>query len=481
MVLGKSKRNLYFACFFIIGIAFQEIIAVPFFILYSLFLFGIVCAYLFWRNKKIKFIFLALIFFILGALRLGAEEIIYNNNYLSFTKEEKFIGTVKSNEELYDSYKNIIVEDEKNKKSFLFRVNLSENFSYGDKVEFSCLPQNILDKGAYSGYLKKEKISYLCYYPDIKVISQNKNIHKTLFQIKQGSRKTINQSIFYPESGVLSAMLLGYKKDIPFNLRENFSKVGISHIVAISGMHLVIISILLYWLLIEVGFWRGQAFYLILFLLWLYIVMVGLPASAVRAGIMITVVLWGRHIGRINNLTTTLFLVAALILIFNPFFLLGDIGFQLSFLAVLGIIQLLPIFLKFFKKILIKGKLKDILAVTLAAQIFTLPLSVFYFGFIPLLSLPINLIFIPLLPVIFVLGILTILLGFLFPVLAEFLGLVVWGILSFLVELTNFLVNIPFGFFYFENLNFIWVVVFYLFLFLFIYKMKKKHIYNEPF
>jgi competence protein ComEC len=476
--MRKSKKILYFTFSFIIGIAFQELIAMPFFILYTLFIFSSIFLYFFWSSQKIRFIFIVLTFFVLGAVRMEVEEIVYTNN-LSPIKEERFIGTVKSNAETYDSYKNIFVTEEKSKKRFLLRVNLFSEFFYGDKIEFTCLPQDISDKGSYSRYLKKEKISYLCYYPEVRLISESKSIHKKLFQLKEKGKKIIDDQVFYPQSGVLSAMILGYKKDIPLDLRENFSKIGVSHIVAISGMHLVIVSVILYWLLIMLGFWRQQAFYLIVFLLWLYIIMIGLPASAVRAGIMISIVLWGRHIGRVNNLNTTLFLVAAFILFFNPFFLLGDIGFQLSFLAVLGIIHLTPIFLSFLKKVKTFDKIKDILAVTFAAQIFTLPLAVFYFGFIPVLSLPVNLIFIPLLPIIFVLGALIILSGLFFPILSEILGIITGSILSFLVSLAEIFVELPFSFFYIEKINFLWIVGFYLFLFLFIYKIKKNNAYNE--
>jgi competence protein ComEC len=478
--MRKSKKILYYTIFFIVGIAFQDLIAIPFFILYSFFIFGIVFVYLFWSYSKIKYIFILLTLLILGGMRLEAENIIYNN-YLNLTNEEHFIGTVKSNAEAYDNYKTIVVAEEIHQKRFLIRLNLTEQFLYGDKVEFSCSPQGILNKGSYSRYLKKEKINYLCYYPEISLILEGNNIHKGLFQLREKSKKIIDEQVFYPESGVLSAMILGYKKDIPLELRENFSKIGVSHIVAISGMHLVIVSVILYWFLILIGFWRQQAFYLIVFLLWIYIIMVGFPASAVRAGIMISVVLWGRHIGRVNNLNTTLFLVAALILIFNPFFLLGDIGFQLSFLAVLGIVHLTPIVLNFLNNFKFFDKIKDIIAVTLAAQIFTLPLSVYYFGYIPVLSIFINLIFIPLLPIIFVLGALIILFGFFFPFLSKILGIITWGILSFLNNMTGIFINIPFSYFYVEQINFLWVTVVYLLLFLFIYKIKKRNITNEFF
>ena len=194
------------------------------------------------------------------------------------------------------------------------------------------------------------------------------------------------------------------------------SVTGLSHIIAVSGMHVVILSSIIMFLLIGLGLRRDQAFYIAVIFICFYIILAGLPPSGIRAGIMGTVYLFAQKIGRQSVSSRIIVLACGLMLLFNPLLLFYDVGFQLSFLAVLGIIYFEPLIRKFFK-FLVKffytkvagGNLKtylpairekneslfSMLSVTIAAQIFTLPIIVFNFGNISWVSPITNILILP--------------------------------------------------------------------------------------
>ena len=220
----------------------------------------------------------------------------------------------------------------------------------------------------------------------------------------------------------------------------------------------------------------NRAFYLVLFITVFYIVMIGAPASAVRAGIMAGVLLLAQKTGRLYFAGRALLIAAAIMLIFNPLLLFYDVGFQLSFLAVLGIIYLFPIF-DFHLSRFLKNKgsrwFRQILALTLSAQIFTLPILVYNFGSVSLISPLVNVLVVPLLPVILIFGFLGILAG----LFGQFLGMMfsfpVFGILSYILEVSRVFGNFAFSSVKVSGLGWFGLLAFYVFLFWAVKKLKK--------
>ncbi|MBT4277730.1 ComEC/Rec2 family competence protein [Candidatus Falkowbacteria bacterium] len=466
--MSKSKILLFSSISFILGIAFSEFLAVPFFIVYTIFILTVVTLFL--KNKK-RFLLFFLLFFLAGILRFDFSR------PKEINVEEKIIfnGIIIEEVEDRNDYQNLVVQDEIGRRA-LVRVNSYPKYFFGESLKINCKPKAIDLESSYGRYLTKNKINYICYYPKIEVLSSvsGNTVYSQILKFKQNGKEIINKNVPSPEAEILGAMLLGYKKEIPQEWRGRFSIAGISHIVAISGMHLVIISIILMIGLIRVGLWRQQAFYATIIFLWLYITMIAYPASAVRAGIMISLVLWAQHLGRARNVISVIFFAAAILLLVNPLFLLSDIGFQLSFLAVLGIIYLTPIFSFWFRKVPDFWDLKKILLVTLSAQIVTLPLSVYYFEIIPLLALPINLIIIPLLPIIFILGMLIIFTGFFWSSVSIFIGYLVWAILNIVLKIVLAISSLKFSSFQVEEINLFWIFGVYAILIFAVYKIKKK-------
>jgi len=219
------------------------------------------------------------------------------------------------------------------------------------------------------------------------------------------------------------------------------------------------------YLLIGLGLWRGQAFYFALGILILFIIMVGAPASAIRAGIMGGILLLAHKLGRLSDSGRIVVFAATVMLIFNPLLLRYDVGFQLSFLAVLGIIYLKPIFDSWFKK---RNNLLQIITMTLAAQIATLPILVFNFGRISFISPLANVLIVPVLP--FVMG-----LGLAFNIFGKILVWPMYIGLTYIVRLTDLLSEIPFAAKEI-NIGWFWLIAYYIVLIigLCLYKRKQK-------
>ena len=200
------------------------------------------------------------------------------------------------------------------------------------------------------------------------------------------------------EQGLAEALLIGYKDDLDKNLLQSYTNTGVVHIIAISGMHLALIYGLL--LLLTNPFSKGgmRWFRLALILagLWLFTLLAGAQASVARSAVMFTCIALGEALSRKASIYNTLALSAFLLLVYNPFWL-WDVGFQLSYAAVLSIVAFYwPIYKWFY----FPNKLLDLIwktmAISIAAQLLTTPLSLYHFHQFPVLFLLTNVVAVPL-------------------------------------------------------------------------------------
>ncbi len=201
------------------------------------------------------------------------------------------------------------------------------------------------------------------------------------------------------ESSIVKALLIGYKVDLDKDLVQAYSNAGVVHIIAISGLHIGIIYGILLWLFSMLPVaknFKGIRLILILAGLWIFALLTGGSPSVMRAALMFSFIIVGKVLDKSGSVYNSIAASAFLLLCFNPF-LLWDVGFQLSYLAVLGIVvSYKPISNWFYFKNKLLQKGWQLAAVSLAAQLFTFPLCLFYFHQLPLLFLLSNLIAIPL-------------------------------------------------------------------------------------
>lgn len=221
-------------------------------------------------------------------------------------------------------------------------------------------------------------------------------------------------------------------------------------------MHVAILSGILMAVFLGMRLGRGAAFYSTLAFLALFIAMTGFQPSAIRAGIMGGLFLLAKYLSRVGASSRTIVFAASLMLAHNPLLLKLDVGFQLSFLAMMGIIYFLPIFKRWIEL--------EVLAMTLAAQVFTLPILIYNFGYVPLLAPVTNVLIVPLLSFIMGLGFAFGLAGMVFQLLGWIFSWPVWLLLTYIIKIVDWFSGFTFAFVTFENLHWVWLIIFYLIL-----------------
>ena len=254
-------------------------------------------------------------------------------------------------------------------------------------------------------------------------------------EVNKELRNVIYDDFSPPYSGILGALTIGDKASIPKEWKQKLNIAGVRHITAISGMHIIILSAMLLYLLILLGLNRFQAFYFVIILIWLFIMLIGFPASAVRAGIMATVFLIAQKLGRTKSGIRVVVLAASIMLLINPLMLRYDIGFQLSFLATLGLMYFYDSFKRVFKN--------DLIAITFAAQIFVLPMLMYNFGAFSLVSPITNLLIVPFLPILMGLGFIFIIFSLIWNPLGWIVSIVLWLLLRYVVLVVELFSKIP--------------------------------------
>jgi len=193
------------------------------------------------------------------------------------------------------------IEAENIPGKILVSSRLYPQYNYGDKLKITgeLKEPAVFEDFDYRQYLTKDEIYSVIYSPQVELINKGGGFWRSLFNFKNKLRSNIEKVFLPPQESILKAILLGDKYGLSDKWKDKLSRTGTSHIVAISGMHMAIMSEILLFLLLVIGFWRRQAFYLVLIFLFSYIVMIGAPASAVRAGIMIGLLLLAQQAGRL--------------------------------------------------------------------------------------------------------------------------------------------------------------------------------------
>ncbi|MFA5317993.1 MAG: ComEC/Rec2 family competence protein [Patescibacteria group bacterium] len=492
--LSKSKVFLWSCILFIIGIAIASFLPTAW-LKYDLWFFGVMAGLaviiilykIFRRDSALccPYIFFV-IFFILGIWRYAVslpsdapDKIWHYNN-----QNVEFIGVVNREPDarMYNTKLTVGAENLENgvpvRGNVLITTKLYPEYNYGDWLQIQCeLEQpEMFNEFAYDRYLARHGVYSLCYYPALTPIplSQGERGYFTytaILDLKNKLKDSINYGLLEPEASLLQAIILGNKRGLTPEMINKFSQSGISHIVAISGMHIAIISVIIINVLLAIGLSRKWAFLFSSLSLLVYIILIGLPASAIRAGFMAFLAMLAIYLGRKSKITNSLLLAAVVLLLFNPRLLRDDIGFQLSFLAVLSIVYVKPIIDGWIKKIkfvethcnasLPKGII-DIITVTLSAQVLTLPIIALNFHQVSIVSPLVNVLVLFLLPFIMVSGILAAVISVIFTELAWLFFAPAYLMLKYLLWIVDFSVKLPLAYLQVEYIWAGWIISFYL-------------------
>lgn len=440
-------------------------------------------ALLFWKKEKVRLVFIFLIFIFLGLWRfsyfvgeINSREVFQLNN-----NKQVFDGFIKNNPESTPKNQQFIIktENKRGEANVLVYASIYPVFSYGDKLQLECILKKpeAIDDFSYDKFLAMKNTDLICYYPKIELLSPSEAnpVLALIYKVKNSLKEQINNNIGEPGASVINAMVLGDKKFISEEVRLDFSKAGISHIIAISGMHIGIFIVGLGAILFLVGAGRNLSFYLIALFLIFYNILISFPSSSLRASLMGILILYSFKIGRLNKVYNSIALAAFIIVLANPMVIRYDLGFIFSFAAVLGIIYFFPIFSEKYKKVesrIMKYPL-DIMSVSVAAQIFILPVIILNFGVLSLISPVVNLMVIGLLPFILIGVFASFFLSLIFPAMSFFFFLPIKILMSYIFSVVDLMINIPLGVFIIDNFSKYYALIYYLLIILYIFYRKK--------
>ncbi len=495
--MTDSKIFLYFCLAFAGGIFLDSFLSLAtsgiiyYFCILGGLVLGISLFSVFQKHKQIAVFGFCLIFFVLGIWRHSQAEVsILRNELKNFNdRGDKIVltGIVSAEPKFSSSSQKLTIkvnqldfEDENLSVAgkVLIFANKYPEYKYGDELKITGelkSPTEDLDGFNYKNYLEKDGIFSTISWPEIKIIGQNKGnvIHGFLFSFKEKLQESMTRFMSPPQSALLEA-LFGDEGNISQEWKDKFNITGTRHITAVSGMNITIICALIFNFLLALGFWRNHAFYIAVVFIVFYIIMIGAPASAVRAGIMGIIFMTAQHFGRMSAGGRAVAFASVFMLFLNPFLLKFDVGFQLSFLAVLGLIYLQPVFMDIFQKVPNIFQLRFTLAATISAQIFTLPVLIYNFGRIPVLSVLSNILIVPTLSFATLLGFFYSVLGLFSGFLGQVFSWTAWLILTYVIKVIDLFSKIPFATLQVQNVSWILLVVSYLLLGFWLWRIRQK-------
>jgi competence protein ComEC len=210
---------------------------------------------------------------------------------------------------------------------------------------------------------------------------------------------------------IIKAVVLGDKNDLSDEVKSAYRRAGMSHVLCISGLHISFVGMGLFRLLRKVGLRKGLAYALALAFTVSYGALTGMGVSVIRAVLMFGIVILAESVGRTPDLLSSVAAAGVIVMAVRPLYVL-DTGFTLSFAAVSGIGVLNEVMEEIVP---FRGRIWESLRSSLAVTIFMLPVSLYYFYQIPLMSVPVNMLIIPLVSVLLVSAVLSLITGAMVP------------------------------------------------------------------
>lgn len=351
----------------------------------------------------------------------------------------------------------------------------------GEQIVFDKTPQpveNSIDLNGfdYAGYLERKRIYRQVYLPDSRWIESGMFTHNFLILAERTRLQMLeifrNQDLGEKELNVLSALTLGYKRGLDPETKRVFSAAGAMHVLAVSGLHVgIVFMILSFFLSFLKKRKRGEIAYLLVMItsLWCFAFLTGLSPSVSRAAAMFTIVVIASVFKKSSNIYQSLVASAFVLLLLNPNNLF-EVGFQLSYAAVFGIVFLQPRLNKIFTfRFRVSRYFWALLTTSVAAQIATFPLSAFYFNQFPTFFWVSNLVVIPAAGILIPLGISLLFFGGI-PLIAVPLTKITGFVLQFVIQFLETVEKFPLSVLEFSvhriELIFLYLTMFFSFIFI---------------
>ncbi|MFC1939563.1 DNA internalization-related competence protein ComEC/Rec2 [Chloroflexota bacterium] len=413
------------------------------------------------HRKLIILTSLCLIAIFGGAFRFQSNLPSADENHLRFYNDKGTVeikGLVDRDPELRDktshlhfSAREIRLDEEWHEVSgtALLIVPRYPAYSYGDMLLITGKLEtpSQLDSFDYKGYLAHQEIYSVMFYPEIETLETGKGIKplEWVYSLRNRLSQTIAKVLPEPQASLAQGIILGIRGNIPTSVRADFTNTGTAHLLAISGLHLSIVA----GIMLSLGIWlfgRKGYYYIWLTLgaIWLYALLTGMHPPVFRAAIMASLFLTAELLGRQRSAATPLVFAAAIMVGISPQ-VLWTAAFQMSFVAMAGLIFVFPLLQPLGRRIIsavlgedgtavsIANFIVDSLSVSLGAIIAVWPLVAYYFGIISPLAPLATFFALPALPGIIITGVLAGGIGLIFIPAAQAIGWLAWLFISYML------------------------------------------------
>ncbi len=394
----------------------------------------------------------ALIFLILGLARSANEQPERPANIPYHTKVE-FTGWISEAPLLEEGRaRYLVMVEHKNWQRVLLNTRRYPVYQYGDRLQISCE----LEQQDFSYWLKRDVYSS-CSFPQLVLLGDKagSTLRRWLYQLRSELSFRLSRILPEPHSSLIAGIIWGEQAGLPYDLKQAFKRTGTTHILAVSGYNVTVITAILFTLLIALGLKRKTAVWFLLLLIIAFVIFTGAEASVIRAGIMGGLVVVARLFGRAGKPLNIVLLAASSMLLIWPRLLI-DLGFQLSFIAMLGLLYLAPVLQKLLKHLPEVLNLRQVIAETLSASLATLPLLLIRISSLSMVSPLANVLIVPVIPWVMMGGLILIPVSFLGTGIS-FLAWPLWLLLSYVQIVALNLSGISWS--YLEASWWLWLVI----------------------
>lgn len=474
--MSKSRIFLWILLAVIAGVGVQSFIPVP---LLFLFIAAIASTTILGtgaiRQKRGLWIpALLCLAFLCGAIRFATADFGQSDFSRLYDKSIVIQGVIDEDPDRAGLNQRIVaaitaINGSGTEKSFRVLVTTRRfpEYALGDEIKLRGMMESPRRDTAFDevSYLKRRGITATLFYPQVERIAQGKGnwLVLRLARLKYAFENNIEDILPEPHAAFLKGLIVGDRASLPPEILEQFRATGTSHMVALSGYNITIIASAIQRVFLALTIPFVLSFWLASGLIILFIIMTGAGASIVRAGIMGLLLLVAEKEGRIYRMTPALAVAAAAMVMQNPYVLRFDAGFQLSFGATLGLVYISPYVERWIDTISRRVRrdktaralsergeketplAKKILIETLAAQIAALPLLMFLFGRVSLVSPIVNVLVLMVTPYAMGIGFVAALIAFISPAAGRVAGGVAWIILEYQLRTVAFFATIPFA------------------------------------
>lgn len=410
------------------------------------------------QKKVVRTVIAFILFFIIGVSSVYIQDTRnFKNEYFSYLKKDAKvilrISKILKSGFYHEKYIAEVLQIDREKTRGYILLNLQkdslkEQFEIDDLLLVPSFFTRVLpplnpNQFNYKAYLAKQGIHHQLFlekYQFSKQVKSKVSLQGVAAKFRDKVQYSLSKQGFEKdELAVISALLLGQRQAVSKELLSHYAAAGAIHILAISGLHVGIILLILTFLftpLEKIKNGKYMKAFCIVLVLWVFAFIAGLSASVVRAVTMFTFVAVGQAVRRKNSVEFSLISSMLLLLIIKPMFLF-DVGFQLSYLAVFGIVWVQPKLVLIYKpRFLINRKIWQLITVSIAAQVGILPLSIYYFQQFPGLFIVSNLVIIPFLGLILMGGIVVVFLSML-QITPSFLVVMYGSLISLMNSFVN--------------------------------------------